>query len=67
MMNIFGFKHIFLSSNDVANELLTKRHMKHSDRPRIYGLEDSKDAPEYLPLMGVNGKSVAVIKFGSLD
>ncbi|KAF2119286.1 cytochrome P450 [Lophiotrema nucula] len=53
-INIFGINHLWLASDKVANDLLAKRANKHSDRPSINQLAQSKTAPEYLPLMGLN-------------
>ena len=56
-INIFGINHIWLSSDKIANDLLSRRATKHSDRPSINQLLESKEAPEYLPLLGYNGTS----------
>ncbi|KAJ4360915.1 uncharacterized protein N0V89_001484 [Didymosphaeria variabile] len=53
-INIFGVNHIWLSSDRIANDLLSKRAAKHSDRPSINQLINSKTDPEYLPLLGYN-------------
>ncbi|KAH7381516.1 cytochrome P450 [Pyrenochaeta sp. MPI-SDFR-AT-0127] len=53
-INIFGINHIWLASDKIANDLLSKRATKHSDRPSINQLLDSKTEPEYLPLLGYN-------------
>jgi hypothetical protein len=55
-INIFGRNHVWIASDKIASELLAKRASIHSDRPLINNLEDSKTAPEYLPLLGYNGK-----------
>ncbi|KAF2713324.1 cytochrome P450 [Pleomassaria siparia CBS 279.74] len=53
-INIFGNNHIWLSDDNIANELLSKRGALHQDRPSLHQLEDSQNAPEYLPLLGYN-------------
>ncbi|KAF2871562.1 cytochrome P450 [Massariosphaeria phaeospora] len=53
-VNIFGINHVWLASDRIANDLLSRRAMKHSDRPSINQLADSKSEPEYLPLLGYN-------------
>jgi hypothetical protein len=55
-INIFGRNHVWIASDKIASELLSKRASIHSDRPSINNLEDSKTAPEYLPLLGYNGE-----------
>lgn len=57
-VNIFGMNHIWLASDKIANDLLAKRATKHSDRPSINQLLDSKSEPEYLPLLGYNGTTL---------
>ncbi|KAG9606124.1 cytochrome P450, partial [Aureobasidium melanogenum] len=53
-INLFGTNHVWIASDKIASELLAKRATIHSDRPSINNLEDSKMAPEYLPLLGYN-------------
>ncbi|KAF2437264.1 cytochrome P450, partial [Karstenula rhodostoma CBS 690.94] len=53
-ITVFGVNHIWLSSDKVANDLLSKRGALHQNRPSLHQLEDSQNAPEYLPLLGYN-------------
>ncbi|KAK7549698.1 cytochrome P450 [Phyllosticta citricarpa] len=53
-INIFGINHVWVASDEIANELLVKRSDTFSDRPQINNLDASKTAPEYLPLLGYN-------------
>ncbi|KAK8239865.1 cytochrome P450 [Phyllosticta capitalensis] len=53
-VNIFGRNHVWVASDKIANELLVARSDTFSDRPQINNLDDSKTAPEYLPLLGYN-------------
>ncbi|KAK7535729.1 cytochrome P450 [Phyllosticta citribraziliensis] len=53
-INIFGVNHVWVASDEIANELLVKRSETFSDRPQINNLGASKTAPEYLPLLGYN-------------
>ncbi|GAB7356603.1 hypothetical protein MBLNU459_g7330t2 [Dothideomycetes sp. NU459] len=53
-INLFGRNHVWIASDKIAVDLLSKRAAIHSDRPSINNLEDSKAAPEYLPLLGYN-------------
>lgn len=57
-VNIFGRNHVWVASDKIANELLVARSDTFSDRPQINNLDDSKTAPEYLPLLGYNRKQV---------
>jgi hypothetical protein len=54
-VTLFGTNHIFLGSDKIAKDLLSKKGTLHQDRPAILQLEDSRNAPEYLPLLGHNG------------
>ncbi|KAF1990338.1 cytochrome P450 [Aulographum hederae CBS 113979] len=53
-MNIFGYNHIWIASDKIATDLLSRKSQYFSDRPPINNLNNSKDAPEYLPLLGYN-------------
>jgi hypothetical protein len=54
-MEIFGSDHVFISSEEVANDLLGKRSSIYSDRPVIPNLPDNRTSGDYLPLLGHNG------------
>lgn len=54
-INVFGVNHVWIASDKIANDLLSKKSLIFSDRPPINNLDNSKEAPEYLPLLGYNG------------
>ena len=58
-MEIFGTVHVWISSERVAHDLLSKKANIYSDRPLIPNLPDNRTSGEYLALMGRNGKSCA--------
>ncbi|KUJ17700.1 cytochrome P450 [Mollisia scopiformis] len=54
---IMGELHIFVASEDVANELFGKRGSKYSGRPKVPSVHDSQGnlgTAEYMPLMSRN-------------
>ena len=55
-INVFGVNHVWVATDKIATDLLVKRGSLYSDRPPINNLENSKGAPEYLPLLGHNGE-----------
>jgi hypothetical protein len=57
-IEIFGSDHVFISSEEVANDLLGKRSSIYSDRPVIPNLPDNRTSGDYLPLLGHNGTSL---------
>lgn len=53
--NLGGSNHIWISDEDMAHDLLSKRAAIYSDRPHIPGLiDDNRDSGQYLPLMSKN-------------
>ena len=61
-INVFGVNHIWLATDNVAQDLLVKRGAIYSDRPQIKNVIDSKGSSgvgEYIPLLGHNGPSKA--------
>lgn len=52
---MFGGVHIWISSEEIAHELLSKRAATYSDRPMIPNLPNNRYAGEYLALHGRNG------------
>lgn len=56
-MEIFGSIHVWISSEQIANDLLAKRGSIYSDRPLIPNLPDNRTSGDYLALLGNNGKS----------
>lgn len=62
-INVFGVNHVWVATDKIATDLLVKRGSLYSDRPPINNLENSKAAPEYLPLLGHNGMSDHSVSF----
>lgn len=60
-MKIFGSVHIWISSEDMAHDLLSKRGALYSDRPIIPNLSDNRTSGDYLALLGRTGKSTHLI------
>jgi hypothetical protein len=54
--NMFGSVHVWITSEEIAHELLSKRAATYSDRPMIPNLPNNRYAGEYLALHGHNGK-----------
>ncbi|KAK4152090.1 hypothetical protein C8A00DRAFT_35217 [Chaetomidium leptoderma] len=51
-MEIFGTVHVWISSEEVAHDLLSKRATIYSDRPMIPNLPDNRTSGDYLALLG---------------
>ncbi|KAK4661191.1 uncharacterized protein QC763_704450 [Podospora pseudopauciseta] len=51
-MEIFGTVHVWISSEKVAHDLLSKRALIYSDRPTIPNLPDNRTSGDYLALLG---------------
>ncbi|KAL2194716.1 cytochrome P450, partial [Corynascus similis CBS 632.67] len=51
-MKIFGTVHVWISSETVARDLLSKRSKIYSDRPMIPNLPDNRTSGTYLALLG---------------
>ncbi|KAI1434383.1 cytochrome P450 2C3 [Xylaria sp. CBS 124048] len=51
---IFGTVHVWISSEEIANDLLSRRSAIYSDRPQIPNLPDNRTKGEYLALTGSN-------------
>lgn len=51
-MEIFGTVHVWISSEKIAHDLLSKRAAIYSDRPQIPNLPDNRTSGEYLALLG---------------
>lgn len=54
-MEIFGTVHVWIASEQIANDLMAKRGSIYSDRPTIPNLPDNRTSGDYLPLLGRNG------------
>lgn len=52
---MFGTVHVWISSEQVAHDLLAKRATIYSDRPTIPNLPDNRTSGEYLALLGRTG------------
>lgn len=53
---IFGETHVWITSEKVANDVLSKKASIYSDRPMIPNLPDNRTSGEYLALLGRTGK-----------
>ncbi|GAP91097.2 putative cytochrome P450 [Rosellinia necatrix] len=53
-MEIFGTVHVWISSERVAHDLLSRRAAIYSDRPQIPNLPDNRTKGDYLALTGSN-------------
>jgi cytochrome P450 len=51
-MEIFGTVHVWISSERVAHDLLSRRSAIYSDRPLIPNLPDNRTSGDYLALLG---------------
>ncbi|KAK3985246.1 putative cytochrome P450 E-class, group I [Cladorrhinum sp. PSN332] len=51
-MEIFGTVHVWISSEKIAHDLLSKRAAIYSDRPQIPNLPDNRTSGDYLALLG---------------
>ncbi|KAK3358178.1 cytochrome P450 [Lasiosphaeria hispida] len=49
---IFGEVHVWISSEQIAHDLLSKRALIYSDRPTIPNLPDNRTSGDYLALLG---------------
>jgi hypothetical protein len=55
-VNLAGHNHVWVSKDEVARDLLSKKGAIYSDRPHIPALiDDNRDSGQYLPLMSKNG------------
>ncbi|KAI1333495.1 cytochrome P450 [Xylariaceae sp. FL0016] len=53
-MEIFGKVHVWISSEQIAHDLLSRRALIYSDRPQIPNLPDNRTKGDYLALTGCN-------------
>ncbi|KAK3368618.1 cytochrome P450 [Podospora didyma] len=49
---MFGSTHVWISSEQIAHDLLSKRALIYSDRPMIPNLPDNRTSGDYLALLG---------------
>ncbi|KAI2464127.1 cytochrome P450 [Annulohypoxylon bovei var. microspora] len=52
--DMFGTAHVWISSEQIANDLLSRRAANYSDRPLIPNLPDNRTSGNYLALSGRN-------------
>lgn len=55
-IEIFGTVHVWISSEAIAHDLLSKRAAIYSDRPLIPNLPDNRTSGDYLALLGRTGE-----------
>jgi hypothetical protein len=56
-VNLAGHNHVWISSDEIAKDLLSKKAAIYSDRPHIPALiDDNRTSAQYLPLLSRNGK-----------
>jgi hypothetical protein len=54
--NLAGSNHVWVSSEKIAHDLLSKKAAIYSDRPHIPALiDDNRTSAQYLPLLSRNG------------
>ncbi|KAI8627302.1 cytochrome P450 [Xylariaceae sp. FL1651] len=53
-MEMFGSVHVWISSEQIAHDLLSRRAAIYSDRPQIPNLPDNRTKGDYLALTGRN-------------
>ena len=57
-VNLAGSNHVWITDEQIAHDLLSRRGGIYSDRPHIPALlSDNRTSGQYLPLMSKNGKS----------
>ena len=56
---MFGQKHVWITSEAIATDLLTKRAAYYSDRPTIPNLPDNKTSGDYTALLGHNSSYIS--------
>lgn len=64
--NLAGTNHVWISSDQIAKDLLSKKAAIYSDRPNIPALlEDNRTSGQYLPLMSNNDHWTRQRKFAN--
>ena len=53
---MFGTVHVWISTERIALDLLSRRASNYSDRPQIPNLPDNRTSGHYLALSGRNGE-----------
>lgn len=55
-VNLAGSNHVWISTDEIARDLLAKKGAIYSDRPHIPALiDDNRTSAQYLPLLSKNG------------
>ncbi|KAF2132279.1 cytochrome P450 [Dothidotthia symphoricarpi CBS 119687] len=66
-VNLAGSNHVWISSDHIARDLLSKRAAIYSDRPHIPALiDDNRSSAQYLPLLSRNDGWTRQRKFASV-
>ncbi|KAF1964860.1 cytochrome P450, partial [Bimuria novae-zelandiae CBS 107.79] len=66
-VNLAGTNHVWISSDQIAKDLLAKKASIYSDRPHIPGLiDDNRTSAQYLPLLSKNDGWTRQRKFANV-
>ncbi|KAK7179314.1 major facilitator superfamily transporter [Paraphaeosphaeria sporulosa] len=66
-VNLAGTNHVWISSDQIAKDLLAKKGSIYSDRPHIPGLiDDNRTSAQYLPLLSKNDGWTRQRKFANV-
>ncbi|KAJ4293069.1 hypothetical protein N0V90_008351 [Kalmusia sp. IMI 367209] len=66
-VNLAGSNHVWISSDQIAKDLLSKKGAIYSDRPHIPGLiDDNRTSAQYLPLLSKNEGWMRQRKFANV-
>ncbi|KAL5117698.1 hypothetical protein ACEQ8H_004446 [Pleosporales sp. CAS-2024a] len=66
-VNLAGHNHVWISSDEIAKDLLSKRAAIYSDRPHIPALiDDNRTSAQYLPLLSRNDGHTRQRKFANI-
>jgi hypothetical protein len=67
-VNLAGHNHVWVSTDQIAKDLLSKKAAIYSDRPHIPALiDDNRTSAQYLPLLSRNGEYSFTILNTSFD
>ncbi|KAH4945452.1 hypothetical protein HBI24_106690 [Parastagonospora nodorum] len=66
-VNLAGHNHVWISSDEIAKDLLSKKAAIYSDRPHIPALiDDNRTSAQYLPLLSRNDGHTRQRKFANI-
>jgi len=66
-VNLAGDNHVWISTDEIAKELLSKKAAIYSDRPHIPALiDDNRTSAQYLPLLSRNDGHTRQRKFANI-